>query len=155
MRGGSTTAAPSAPPLTIPSTVTVQKEAQGPDWIQYRQTWHQPAYGPSMPQTVVTPQVWGPAITGGFWMDPAHMQALQPGPVLDTDPVTGARLSVTLKGPIPGNGRPALRLTETATRYTMEWLYDLQNGVLLASRLEQRLSALGSQTYWFELVRAE
>ena len=149
-QGGTTTTIAGSGQMTIPGSITMTKVANGPNWIEYLHTYYQAPYGPQPAQRQEAPQVWGAAMIGGAWIDPRQFAELSPDQQIDLDPVTGAKLGVTYKGPGSG-GRPVLTLIEQAHRYSATWTYDQTNGVMLSVRLFHP-GPMGSTLYAYFLT---
>jgi len=77
--------------MTFPAQMTVTFNKRGENWCMFSlQSTTQMQGMP--PQTSAFSGVCGPA--GAFWIDPTALQNLQPGQVLDDDPVTHVRTTV-------------------------------------------------------------
>jgi hypothetical protein len=68
------------------------------------------------------------------WIDPAILARLRPGQVLDSDPTTGIKTSVTAVQ----NG--AVVITEVGAIHSQASRFDLRTGLLAATQLQQRNS---------------
>jgi len=75
----------------------------------------------------------GSSQVGGLWIFPGVLRQLRPGQVLDRDPFTGMQLSV---GGIDGT---RVRLHEANSRDASDYIYDLQNGMLVGGTITKTL----------------
>lgn len=73
----------------------------------------------------------GVASSGGLWIDPTRLARLEPGRVLDEDPVLGARTTVAGTGRLP-DGRAVVTLSVEAPAQRIDRLYDVALGRLLS-----------------------
>lgn len=108
--------------MSFPSRLDVSFEKRGDNWCAFTlQSLSQIQGAP--PQQAMLKGVCGPA--GAFWIDPNALADLQPGQVLDDDPVThirtavsernAQRIAITIQGPGVGG----------------QVFYDLQSGQLI------------------------
>lgn len=67
---------------------------------------------------------------GLFWIDPKKLAALEPGAVIDEDPLTGIRVTVGNAGTGAQGGR-TISLRSANAKFCVEGAYDLSNGALL------------------------
>jgi hypothetical protein len=153
-RGGNTTEMPGSGKMTIPSTLTIRKEAAGENWMEFRHFYVTPPFGPQPEQRSEAPMVWGPAVIGGTWIHPKEIAELETGRMIDRDPITGGVLSVAYKGPSSVDGRPILSITDRAVRYTAEWVYNASTGAMISAKITYP-GPLATTTLWFVLVHAE
>lgn len=77
--------------MTFPARMSVTFGKRGDNWCMFTLQSASQIQG-APPQTSAMNGVCGPA--GAFWIDPAALQNLQPGQVLDEDPVTHVRTTV-------------------------------------------------------------
>ena len=89
-------------------------------------------YGNGQPQETPGTLVYGPGSFANLFLDPRTLQKLQPGQVLDRDPVTGRQLSFA-----GSDGRTATIL-EQGPLDQQSYMYDLQSGVLLGTSQRQQ-----------------
>ncbi len=78
---------------------------------------------------------------GLFWADPKKLAALEPGKVIDEDPLTGIRTTVGKAGPGPQGGR-TISLQSANTTFVVEGAYDLSNGTLLEIVVANRVTGM-------------
>ncbi|MBL8727941.1 MAG: hypothetical protein JNM25_05890 [Planctomycetes bacterium] len=90
-------------------------------------------FGNGMGQDAESLQVYGPASIGSLFLDPSCVQRMQPGQVLDQDPLTGWQ--VTFAG---SDGRYAT-IFEQGSLEQQSYTYDLQNGALVATSMRQQV----------------
>lgn len=84
------------------------------------------------PEEAVALRVAGTAMIGGLWLDPEVARGMQPGQILDRDPVTG--VTTTFAG--ISNG--IAEIAEESALNSIRFGYDLRSGVLAATRTELR-----------------
>jgi hypothetical protein len=121
---------PGNAPIPVPLTSTFRWQKGGPHWAQYHQTVVQ-ATGTGVALTTEAERVFGPATVGGLWVAPQALRQLRPGQVVDRDPVTQVTVSVGQIQRTP-QGTTAIVITETAAAQTVDYLYDLDSGVMLS-----------------------
>lgn len=121
---GSYTAAPhnGTTPQTASMTMIVGYQELADELMSYEVLW-------VSGQTTVSDQgIAGPF--GPYWLDPASLAGLRPATVLDTDPITGATVTV---GTAPA-GQVALQATDGSYRVTR--VYDVHSGSLEQEKTE-------------------
>ena len=89
-------------------------------------------YGTGQPQANEGAMVYGPGSFANLFLDPRSLQRLQPGQVLDRDPVTGRQLSF-----VGSDGRTAT-IQAQGPLDQQSFTYDLQSGALVASVQQQQ-----------------
>lgn len=90
-------------------------------------------FGNGMGQDGQSAQVYGPASVSHLFLDPALVPRLQPGHVVDQDPVTGWRIMF-----VGSDGRYAT-IGEQGSLEQQTYTYDLQNGALVATAMRQQI----------------
>lgn len=97
----------------------------------------------------------GPGSYDGIWMDPAVLQKLEVGQMLDADPNTEVQVGIDYKGQGP-NGGNVIVIKYLNSTYQLSAMYDLIDGRLLAAnRMEKSESTGGTKTTQYELVGME
>jgi len=89
-------------------------------------------YGNGQGQNGRVPCVYGPGAATNLWIDPAALQKLQRGQLLDRDPITGWQLSFA-----GSDGRYAT-IVERGTADEQSYTYDLQTGLMVATTSRQQ-----------------
>jgi hypothetical protein len=107
--------------MAFPSQMTVNFEKRGEDWCTFTLQAVQQIQG-APPSSSVLKGVCGPA--GLFWIDPAALQNLQPGQVLDDDPITHIRTTVI------GNNGQQVGIQAQGPGIGAQVFYDLNTGRL-------------------------
>ncbi len=83
------------------------------------------------PSTVVR-LAGGDQVFDALWLAPEALEALENGQTLDSDPITGATITVSI-------GSRTVTLTETGQRYRSELTYSLTDGRLLETVQQQQI----------------
>ncbi len=132
---------------SAPTQVEVALGRRGDAWRQYGTTVTMVIGG--MQNTSQDAGVAGGV--GLFWADPKKLAALEPGKVIDEDPLTGIRTTVGNAGTGPNGGR-TISLQSANAKFGVEGVYDLTNGALLevavwnaATGLTLRLALQGTR----------
>lgn len=124
--------APYVPPVETPCEVHLQVAARGDSWLLLdgvRRSLHRTT-GLTLEDSISDAVAAG-ATLGGYYACPALLQRLQPGMVLDIDPVTGYRMSV---------GRVDGTIVEVVEEGVVERItrgYDLRSGWLITFASER------------------
>ncbi len=134
---------PSAGGLTFPMHERVTFGPGGANWATYTADIEVDMQGVP-PQQSETKGVTSTA--GLFWYDTTTLAGLQPGQVLDQDPLTGGSTTVSAVGPGP-NGQ-AVTIVDQVPGITTTSVYDATTGVLLAAQVKVDVSGT---TYTLEL----
>lgn len=113
-------------------TSTYALRAAGPTWsIHDVSTVGDPQ--PGIPQIPVSATfATGTGSDGGLWIDPKRLAELEPGRIIDEDPILHARTSVSGRGPLP-DGRATVTISSDSPIQRIDRLYDLASGRLLSS----------------------
>jgi hypothetical protein len=115
---------PSSANVTFPMNATVQLGQGGRNWTSFQaQSLIQMPGGTQSQTSGVT------STTGLYWIDPAALQGLTAGQVLDNDPITGER-DIVLSLDQASNG-PTVTLDYRLAGIESQQTYDLATGVLL------------------------
>ncbi len=124
-----TAADPGAPAMDYPAELTLMVEATGAGWAAIRTRG---IVRMAMDEVVEETTATGAA--GPWWIDPAALASLEPGDLLDTDPITGEQVRVDARD----TARIRIRrdIAGSVTLHT----YDLATGV--ARTIEQTQTAL-------------
>jgi hypothetical protein len=131
------------PPFSLPLEALVQVQSVGDRWFSYEQTTI--LYSISgLPPTVTQATLVG---GGNLYIAPEILQGFQAGAVLDTDPITGARLTVTEKG-----ATVALRSIVGTVSYS-ELRYEAASGLMTGVRLWDCTSPLYSEQSQLDLTQ--
>ncbi|MEM1212780.1 MAG: hypothetical protein AAGI68_10840 [Planctomycetota bacterium] len=102
----------------------------GDTYTLYHETVYDTLAGIRQPASN-TPIATGPASLGGYWIDPAELQRLRPGTLLDRDPITG--VTVLLGQPLrQPNGDTVLPIIEQGSHFRNVFRYSTTTGVLAA-----------------------
>ncbi|MFN8619930.1 MAG: hypothetical protein U0869_04155 [Chloroflexota bacterium] len=121
---------PSGQAVTYPMRLTVELAEGGPTWRAYRAS-SDVTIGGMLDHTQASGVAAG---TGPWWMSPAALALVRAGDVLDEDPITGQRLTVTALDDAAGTVTIASELAGLPSVAT----YDRTDGTLLAvTRTEQ------------------
>ena len=111
-------------PFSLPLSAGIVIQEVDATWFLYRQTTTLASLD-GMPPTVETATLVG---GGTLYVDPMVLQALVPGTILDTDPVTQARLEVV------GGGPDVTLLASAGGQSVTEFTYDAEVGVMTRFR---------------------
>jgi len=119
---------------SFPVTLRLEFKNKGAGWIHFTQLSQMQAPA-NMPQPMQgqVERINGSSQVGGLWIFPGVLRQLRPGQVLDRDPFTGMQLSV---GGIDGT---RVRLHEANSRDASDYIYDLQNGMLVGGTITKTL----------------
>ena len=116
---------PGGAPVIYPAAMTVTLSAGGPTWLAYRIRGLVQIRGlPS--QTTGTGVAAG---TGPCWIAPSALANAREGQVIDEDPITGQRLTVTRVGAGPAG--TAVTIASEVAGLPSTGTYDRATGVLL------------------------
>jgi hypothetical protein len=146
--GGTTVSARGTGSMLIPGSLTIRRTGGEGTAAQYVYVFDSPPIGPTPAQHTEMPMVGSPWALGGPWLAPEAVAVLRKGQRIDSDPVTGAVLSVTHSGRTL-RGHDVVTLTEGNGRYTVEWSYDRPTGLLRSVRHDQPHWS-GSTTYHYD-----
>ena len=131
--------------VNAPMSVRVRITSAGDRWAFYEaQTL---VDIPGMPRRGTLSGLCGPS--GPYWVDPAALDGLRPGQVLDEDPVTTVRLEVAEVGRLP-SGREVVTVVSRGPGTTSGATYDKATGVALI--IASKNTANG-ESYTLELER--
>ncbi len=119
---------------SFPVTMKLDFKNKGSGWIHFTQVSQMQAPS-NMPQPMPgqVERINGSSQVGGLWIFPVVLRQLRPGQILDRDPFTGMILSATR---IDGN---RIRLHEANSRDAIEYVYDLQSGMLVGGTITKTL----------------
>jgi hypothetical protein len=81
----------------------------------------------------------GDQLFDGIWLAPEALDGLEDGQTLDTDPITGATITVA-------RDRRTITLTETGQRYQTDLTYDLSDGRLLETVIQEQIGLVTNIT---------
>lgn len=84
------------------------------------------------PQQGQSTTVYGPGSVASLWLDPRRIQNLQPGQVLDRDPITNWQVTFA------GRDAQTATIVEQGPLESQSYTYDLRSGQLVASSVRQR-----------------
>lgn len=107
-------------PFTLPLAANIQVEQVSAAWFLYRQTTTLSSLQ-GLPPTVETASLVG---GGTLFLDPTALQNLPTNPLLDTDPITGARLEVVGRSP------QIVLLASVGNVSFTEFTYDPNSGLM-------------------------
>jgi hypothetical protein len=125
---------PQAGPWVYPMETTVSFGEGGRTWATFSSHTVIDLGGSQQPTDATG--VTGP--TGLYWYDPATLATMNPGDLLDEDPVTGARITVESIG--PGAAGTVLTILTDMNGVTVRLGYDAGTGVLVALELYQAVT---------------
>lgn len=121
---------PSSANLTYPTQITVQLGQGGPTWSSFTATQETPALGMNNRVTGVA------GSTGPYWYDPQALATMTAGQILDEDPLTGERLTVSFVGQ-SANGTPVVTIDTVFPGNAARATYEQSTGMLLEFVLQQ------------------
>ena len=126
----------------IPVALTLERTTAGAHWARYNQTLVQGGVGGLPANTEQSVRVFGPAQIGGLWIHPNVLAQLNPGRVLDRDPIT--RMTTT----VSQAGRPdIIMITEGHDGQRLDLGYDRGSGMLVYVGLLEIDPVTGTRTH--------
>jgi hypothetical protein len=130
-QGRQTLFVPGGPPTSLAMSVDVQVKGRGTGWLKFAQTARVGGVMGMPPSTNTLERVTGTAQFAGLWVPPAALGRLQQGQQLDKDPLSGFTTQVTYRGPNQ-NGGQVVTISEANNVQRLDYVYDLQTGMLVA-----------------------
>jgi hypothetical protein len=130
--GSFTTILPGAQALPSPIKSTMTVTDRGRRWFRYRLDDATAALQEFPAGFHEGSRVSGIAQVGGLWIPPAGLSRLRKGQIIDTAPLTGARVAVATAE------EESVTLREQATGYEIDFVYDCSTGALTRMRFVDR-----------------
>ena len=139
---------PDSPVMPLPASEQVKRTASGSKWTRYTAT------------LAVQGQQGGEAdlvsgvacLCGGFWTAPELLATYQPGQVLDTDPVTGIRLTVDDVAEAGDDAQ--VTVSSAGNGFKNTFVYSRQTGGLLSMTAAQQIG-VATQVTTLRMVGGE
>lgn len=120
-----------ARPIPAVDGFTTKVLDTGNGWVLTEMTLHTVS-GQRLPKPIVGEST--QTSNGGSWINPAVLQKLQPGQVLDEDPLVRSKTVVANVGQAP-DGRRIVEFMTRAEGFNFSSVYDLNTGAMLMSHL--------------------
>ena len=123
---------PGSPVFPFAVSSVFRVSARGDRWVRYTAS-DTVASVPGLPPRVSeADRISGAAQFGGIWIPPAALARLRQGQLLDTDPITGSRITVAAVD------ASTVTLQEQASGFTIDLRYDRSTGAMTDLRLNDR-----------------
>lgn len=143
-QGSTSVAYPGVPSVEISSQLRLEVQQRNPTWLLLTMTTTT-SPSPGMPPTPPSQAQWVLTAASGFFVPPEALRTLQPGQLLDEDPVIGLRMVVER---VDASG---VVIAQQGATINSSQTFDLQTGLMTTSTLQQQFAGT-TQTIRYQLT---